>query len=124
MKQITEDYVSYEIAQLLKEKGFNVPCHCYYYRANKLDYGPEEEYDNETLKFDERKCYSAPTHQMALKWLRENNLYIEIRRNLNTFYFRWKVEQGAADKAVSEYKYDTYEEAVESAILYVLKNLI
>ncbi len=23
MKQITEDYVSYEIAKLLKEKGFN-----------------------------------------------------------------------------------------------------
>ena len=30
MKQITEDYVSFEIAKLLKEKGFDIPCDSYY----------------------------------------------------------------------------------------------
>ena len=27
---ITEDYVSYEVAKLLKEKGFDEPCECAY----------------------------------------------------------------------------------------------
>ena len=27
---ITEDYVSFEVAKMLKEKGFNEPCHATY----------------------------------------------------------------------------------------------
>jgi hypothetical protein len=43
---------------------------------------------------------------------------------LNTFYYGWKVEQGMSEKAVFDYKYDSYEEAVEAACLWVLKNLL
>lgn len=54
---ITEDYVSFNTAKLLKEKGFDEECQQYY-----GDYK-----------------YSCPTLQMAMKWLREvHNLFIFI----------------------------------------------
>ena len=75
---ITEDYVSFETAKLLKEKGFDEECSCFY---NNIDYGtPGLEvdgqlyYKNSALDDEE---YAAPTIQMAMKWLRnEYNLHI------------------------------------------------
>ena len=119
MKQITEDYVSYEIAVLLKEKGFTQFTNMGYMEGVLTNVSVFQVEHNP----DRFEAY-AYTHQMALKWLRENNLYIEIRRSLNTFYYGWKVEQGISEKATFDYKYDFYEQAVEAAILYVLKNLI
>ena len=121
---IQEDYCSYEVSKLLKEKGFDeIECVGYY-----CDDKPKEvqiSYCGETNSTWKKRCCQAPTHQMAMKWLREEqNLYIEIRRNLNTFYYGWKVEQGMSVKAIFDYKYDSYEQAVEAALLYVLKNLI
>lgn len=123
MKQITEDYCSFEVAKLLKQKGFDIPVYQYYFPPsnNNLNYS---EFDNDWNSVW-KHSYSAPTHQMALKWLREElNLYIEIRRNLNTFYYGWKVEQGMSEKAIFDYKYDSYEKAVEAALKYTLENLI
>lgn len=123
-KQITEDYVSYETAVLLKEKGF--PQSEY---ANTLPYYTQ----NKNLYFGDintvrQRFYNeaiAPSQSLALKWLREErNLYIEIRRNLNTFYYGWKVEEGMSEKVIFDYKYDSYEKAVEAAIKYTLENLI
>lgn len=68
---ITEDYVSFETAKLLKEKGFNEDSWFHYdndgdivtrgYRLNRPDDIP------------------AWTHQMAMKWLREvHNIDIVI----------------------------------------------
>ena len=34
---ITEDYCSYEVAKLLKEKGFNEPCRAYWDDQPKLN---------------------------------------------------------------------------------------
>jgi hypothetical protein len=117
MKQMTEDYVSFEIAKLLKEKGFDIPCRQAYFNGSLVDYTMYGFCDGELL--------DCPSQSLALKWLREvHNLYIEIRRNLNTFYYGWKVEQGMSEKAVFDYKYDSYEEAVEAAIKYTLENLI
>lgn len=55
---ITEDYVSFEVAKLLKEKDFNEHCEKSYSIDGKL-------YSN----FPD-DCILAPTFQMAAKWLR------------------------------------------------------
>ena len=55
---ITEDYVSFEVAKLLKEKGFNEYCEKSYSLDGKL-------YSN----FPD-DCILAPTLQMAKKWLK------------------------------------------------------
>jgi len=113
---IAEDYVSFETAKLLKEKGFDEEC-------NK-SYGT-----NGTLYSNFPKdCILAPTLQMAMKWLREvHHLTIDV------FHFRdWKVsiktipdDYLKADYSNPELKpAETYEQAAEVAIKYCLENLI
>jgi hypothetical protein len=72
--EITEDYVSFEIAKLLKEKGFNAKCSTYYASDDEIAGLPI------TRDFNNHGIYlSAPTLQTAMKWLREEkNLYIYI----------------------------------------------
>ena len=72
---ITEDYVSFETAKLLKEKGFDSACKVWYSEYTS-QFGGEKytsiEFDNHN-KFNENYkfiCY-APTLQMVMKWLRE-----------------------------------------------------
>ena len=70
---ITEDYVSYEAAKFLKEKGFDAECD-YLYVNGKLvrAQGCACNWNKgETLFTDYKNECSAPTLQMAMKWLRE-----------------------------------------------------
>jgi len=72
---IQEDYVSFETAKLLKEKGFNEECYCYY----KVLCGHYiiAHYSNAITNSDLNESYAkiefgtVPTAQMVLKWLRE-----------------------------------------------------
>ena len=122
---ITEDYCSFELAKLLKEKGFIEMCYMYY-EPDKHGYALcGERFENHNYVKEEISC---PTHQMAMKWLREvHKLFIVIEPE----YF----EAGrviAYDFSVwcgDNYKHNfkdnpTYEEAVEAALKYVLENLI
>ena len=100
---ITEDYVSYETAKLLKEKGFREWCsHCYgvdvRYKGNPIDEdeefelkseGKEDEieyvdggrlYNSMWDNSDESKIYAAPTLAIAIKWIRNTyKIHIEAR---------------------------------------------
>ena len=95
---ITEDYVSYEVAKLLKEKGFDEPVYNYYkwdgfeqVRFSTITTPEYEPFRNSDPNGDGE--IACPTHQMALKWLREVH----------------KI---------------SYEEAVEAALKYCLTELI
>ena len=80
--------------------------------------------------------YAAPTHQMAMMWLREeHNKYCDIGYDidLNWFFQIIELKELKEHFDYSELKYyyaensinfNTYEEAVEAALKYVLKNLI
>ena len=70
---ITEDYVSFETAKLLQEKGFKEPCNAYWFHmigAEPMlsDNMPREVYNN---KSDTIEIIGCPTQQIAMKWLRE-----------------------------------------------------
>lgn len=56
---ITEDYVSFETAKLLEEKGFDWEC-------RTVKFYPEPDYDQESPD-----GVPAPTLQMVMKWLRK-----------------------------------------------------
>lgn len=65
---IEEAYVSFEVAKLLKEKGFDWACIGYY-----VDDEPDDvkySFLCETNSIWESRCCSAPTLQMAMAWLR------------------------------------------------------
>ena len=105
---ITEDYVSYEISKLLKEKGFDEECQKYY-----GDYK-----------------YPCPTLQMAMKWLRKVH-YIFIRPNTNFLYpIRYYCEifcygdNLKTQQDVTTENFESPEEACEAGIKYCLEKLI
>ena len=138
---ITEDYVSFETAKLLKEKGFDAECD-YFYADGELvrarggacnwNYG-------ETLYTDYKNECSAPTLQMTMKWLREIkglNIYARgVWKDVEVQYgdwepavvgYEWFVESLTDDTylKMSVEQFLTYEEACEAAIKYCLENLV
>ena len=141
MAQITEDYVSFETAKLLKEKGFDEET-AYAYSNNgellRLNHFGIKDLTNTdcngyaTWQFPIEgvaSIISAPTFQMAMKWLREvHNIAINIGWGeiLEDIFQWWCIILDQKDGRVlreSEY-HNTYEEACEAAIKYCLENLI
>ena len=116
---IKEEYVSFETAKLLKEKGFNQVT-IDSYRANGQ------------LRGEYKSCnYPCPTQQMACRWLREvHGLFISIGNddldyNWQIFDVKNRTEDLDPTCLTESYAgYKTYEEAVEVAIKYCLENLI
>lgn len=120
---ITEDYCSYEVAKLLKEKGFD--------KFNT--YGWDEQL------FDKEHWTHCPTHQMAMKWLRKKHkLYIGINIEVGDIQMlpSYDFEETVLGYNFAIYNEETliwvfkdktprsYEGAVEAALKYCLKNLI
>lgn len=137
---ITEDYVSFETAALLREKGFQQQQDDSGYYATEMVYCVKESEDGSHHfchqypaccdQVNEYVC--APTIQMAMKWLREvYNLHCDI--GYDDLDWFWNVIYISEDIPVSDrpelvkdgYACNkTYEEACESAIKYCLENLI
>lgn len=125
-KGITEDYVSYEIAVLLKEKGFDGEVSRWYV-VNFPNEGVV------TKGFGTDNDYiSAPTHQMTLKWLREvHNIHVEIRYMLSQFTDEptykamiWNMDTEIGRPLSPDISYTYFETCCEAAIKYTLENLI
>ena len=129
---ITEDYVSFATAQLLKEKGFDgkdtEDCFAFYKENGEIgflqtfgdiaDYNPE----NSVL---------CTTLQMAMKWLREAHKWsVQVFPVFDTLKWCYDIYKLKIQKyqsrpdLLSNVDYDTYEEACEAALKYCLKNLI
>jgi hypothetical protein len=124
MGTITEDYVSFETAKLLKEKGFDEGCRARYGTAGSFCY---EKYEVEASGCEMHNAILAPTLQMAMKWLREvHNLYIDIRININNSLYSFQIYSVGISgaRAFTEYRIESYEAACEEAIKYCLEKLI
>lgn len=109
---IKEDYVSFETAKLLEEKGFDIDdCEVHYDPTDHTSY--------------------EITLQMAMKWLREKHkccivISPEVTDDDGSggCLWGWSVSIYLVPKHTSEYLYEPYEEACEAAIRYCLENLI
>jgi hypothetical protein len=124
---ITEDYVSFETAKLLKEKGFDESCYQKYDNEGYLSFNHVGYINNE--KSCDDFCALAPTIQMAMKWLREvHNISVEPLVDFGSGdEYWWTADIGyiKKDGLIDELcGYNSYEEAAESAIKYCLENLI
>lgn len=138
-----ECYCSFEVAKLLKESGFDWKCNRYYLERDSDNepllcpgstmYG--EDY-NKRLQRDDLSVHinvssgkiSAPTQQMAMRWLREErgiHIYPIPVTGFN-YIVAIYAEQGneAPNRIVLGNRYNAYEDAVEAALEYALKNLI
>lgn len=129
---IQEDYVSFETAKLLKEKGFDG------YLLQKYDDEGYLSFNHVGYINSDKPCddfYAlAPTLQMAMKWLREKYkiMITIIPQEVNVgvdrmCYAIYRITEdlyqplcnGKVDNLV-----DSYEETVEAAIKYCLEHLI
>lgn len=128
---IEEAYVSFENAKLLKEKGFNEPCLWGYdpYCASFARVMSEPR-NSELNEYE----YSKPTHQVAMRWLREvHHIYLNI--NVRVILGQWSGydisihatdNDGFLNKKIPIVLKDnmSYEQACEAVIKYCLENLI
>ena len=134
-----EQYVTFEVAKLLKEKGFDWECRAYWHEDDKVLI---ESQSPCYLRNITNPCWfgnTAPTQQMVCDWLiKEKNIYVtsvpDIGNSLR-FYPAIYVIKG---KTPEEYwfehinsvvkeinmSYDKPQQAVEEAFLYILKNMI
>ncbi len=142
MVQITEDYVSYETAKLLKEKGFDAKCNRYYNAQHEVARTVSDtfamNFNDETLVrgLMMEGAYSIPTQQMAMRWLREEKeivIVIKPYPNEDGFAYVYEIKRliGRDDFITRKVQpennragFDTYEDAVEASIKYCLTNLI
>ena len=70
-----EDYVSFEIAKLLKGKGFNEKCRGFYvlHASGEARFCSSTSYEEGwNFNKEEKFVFSAPTIQMVMKWLYKN----------------------------------------------------
>lgn len=139
---ITEDYVSFETAKLLKRKGFDEICRafwkvwngetnlCHCNSSHTFEYCHNsmlEQYNDA-----EETNIAAPTLQMAMKWLREvYSIHCDI--GYDDLDWFWNILDVSDSVPVEECPkmikdgtagHKTYEEACEAGIKYCLENLI
>lgn len=103
---ITEDFCSLEVSRLLEKKGCKL-CTRQIHVAE--DYA----------------MYYSCTHALAIEWLRVNfGIWIMIDPDMdnNRCWFQIVSKEYVGDG--NTYFFNTPQEAIEAALLYVLKNLI
>lgn len=144
---ITEDYCSFEVSKLLKEKGFDCGCnHKHSLTANNENYVAEIPYTklSSTDKSYRNGNVLAPSYALALKWIRENYDILIVPKPVfnggdiksgfgfdilglnerqsssykNHLWLTWE------DHAFKLKPFAIPEEATEAALLYTLQNLI
>lgn len=125
---ITEDYCSFEVSKLLKEKGFDCMCDRKAAFTDKNKFYPAVIHYTKLSNCD--KAYAdgnvlVPTHALAIKWIRENfGIHISVDFDIeNSWSFACYGLSGVIGTIVNS-EYDSPEEATEAALLYTLKNLI
>lgn len=121
---ITEDFVSFETAKLLRDKGFDESCeHIYdgdgYLLANdcgNINADPQSEYF----------CALAPTIQMAVKWFRKvHKIFIVPTMSRNTFLWGYRVlKSDGSTFCLHANTFNECEDACDAGLKNCSENLI
>lgn len=125
---IKDQYVSYETAKALKDKGFNEP-------VDRIIWVSGDNEDADTVPIPEKirnsdlnrdDIFSCPTHQMVLSWLRETyHLFIEVSLGMSlggVYSFDYSVLDSNCKYIRKAFIGTTYEDATEKAIQDCLAN--
>ena len=139
--------VSFEVAKLLKEKGFKEQSSCFYTKPNSKMFGVDEHGRFYPIKnnpktlwvigkeftLNEENVYSAPTIAEVVMWMYEKHgLWIsvsvnpKIERFISNIYENhlYKCSIYGQTNERNENGWDTPTKAYEAAIQYCLNNLI
>ena len=139
-----KDFVGFETAKKLKEKGFKEQCLAYYTKDSNFYYNTSygSDVENAFKSFNSRpnhicgKRIDAPTISQVLKWLRKEkkiSIEVSIHCSLKWMCGIYDFSDGIADFTQYDYNgiddtvyilYDSYEQAALASIEYSLDNLI
>ena len=128
--------VNFEIAKLLKDKGFDEPCShaykevespvLYIHQDKKYNNSFEKEWQNTVRKNSHMdnaviKRYSAPTIAEVVMWLYEKHgVWISVKQNS----FIGGGKSSFISNVLGKKEYNSPTEACEAAIKYTLENLL
>lgn len=136
-----EQYVSYDVAKLLKEKGFDWECRAYWHEDDR------ELIESQSpchLRNITNPCWfgnTAPTQQMACRWLREEHkMFISIGVGTDIddvfgympeIYFLEELDSDVGmygpnvdAETICDFTPQSPEDAIEAALKFTLTNLI
>lgn len=125
-----ESFVSLDVAELLKKNGFNLQCRNFY-RKEDGEWFRRTTYEHNYFNTDVPRwegCYACPTHQMVLKWLREEKeLFVSVNPTIDkdgfvcVTYYIWKLDD-IDEEAIRSgiYSVGNYDGCVDDAIKYCL----
>lgn len=125
---IQEAYCSFEVAKLLKENGFDEYCYMHYEKDGS-QYISDCEVNNSQFDKEQGNCISAPTHQMALRWLRKVHRlhiypdYIDFLEHGEVWVVKIIDMKTFKEYSLKDTE-SSFEYAVEEALKYTLENLI
>ena len=120
----TEDYVSLEIAKLLRENGFDWVVSRSFLEHDNI-YAPCD-----PSEVPRKDAIAIPTLQMAMKWLRRvHKWHIEISRGEYGYFVHIVSTKNLSAENYTYVQLEggynlSYEEACEAGIEYCLENLI
>lgn len=139
---MNEDFVPFELAIKLREKGFRENCIGYYDYAGEFHYNCESVISNREIYFCHNKydniwhsdLADAPTISQVLKWLRNaNKVYVSIlpfvtHSTINKVAFYYLIEYNSTGETMESIEQSTYcaewKDSALAGIEYVLDNLI
>ena len=130
---IKERYCSYEVARLLKEKGFSEPVRSFYLIDDAHSNAVNVTYTITYRNVNSAKAILRPTHQMACDWLREVHyicitIYPDNEKGFEAVFYDIESDVEITLQSFGIYDFhifgNSYEEAVEAAIKYSLENLV
>ena len=123
---ITEDYVSFETAKLLKEKGFDEKCFQYWHEEDNELVHSQSMHPIQNVS---NPCFfgpAAPTLQMTMKWLRKKYEYVVLfdisAWGSYDWYYIYRGNRYHYEEMT--FNYNELEDAAEAAVKYCLENLI
>lgn len=142
-----EDFVPFELAKKLKEKGFREKCYAYWcggdnYHTLRYNFiqnpAPSRKLTIKDFNacenwYCERNCYDVPTISQVLKWLRDTKQIVfgtVPMQEMDGDYLGWCItiykvdDNGYGLSWQEELYYQTYESAALAGIEYALDNLI
>lgn len=107
---ITEQYVSFDTAKLLKKAGFDVLC--------------EHWYDEEGLIDCDYKAFQCPTQALAARWIREvHNIDITVDV-YNRYYYCCNIYQNKHLMIIKYIVNANYDEVLENGLQEALRLII
>ena len=127
--------VNFEIAKLLKEKGFNLKVrYSYGHSINPHIAYPNEDFaiscdfNSPNMGRNWKHLYSAPTIAEVVMWLyKKHGIWVIVSHEISDLHqteWFWIGVKNGEETASQYFGFNTPTEAYEAAIEYTLKNLI